>query len=143
MERQPWLHSLVSLAGAVGLLALSLGFDRFLEMRQKLASASFEYNSLFLAQIFVGLLIVIGWTGLGWYVLFSWRPARGLSIGLLILGAFVIWAPYAGWLAQTPIIFIWLDELTSELSHASGIFIAVLGGLGLLQRLSRSASGVL
>jgi len=71
MERQPWLHSLVSLAGAVGLLALSLGFDRFLEMRQKLASASFEYNSLFLAQIFVGLLIVIGWTGLGWYVLFS------------------------------------------------------------------------
>ena len=132
MPKQPWFHSLVSLAGALGVLALSVGCDRFLHTRQKLAEATFEYDALLLAYIVVGFLIFIGWTALGWYVLISRRPAWGLSLGLLLLGAFVVWAPYAGALAGQPIVRIWLYELTNELAHASGIFIAVLGGLGLL-----------
>ena len=134
MHRQPWFHTLVSLIGAIALLAMASALDRFLAARLKFAQASFEYNQLFLAQIVVGLLVFIGWFALGWYVLFSRHPSRGLNIALLILGAFVVWAPYAGIWAGLPIMQVGLYELTTDLVHATGIYIAVLGGLGLLYK---------
>jgi len=134
MQKQPWFHTVISLLGAIGLLAMTSALDSFLTMRQKFAQASFEYDQLFLAQIIVGLLVFSGWLILGWFVLISRRPGQGLSIALLILGGFVVWAPYVGLWAQLPIIQLRLYVLTADLVHASGIFIAVLGGLGLLHK---------
>jgi hypothetical protein len=67
MRRPSWFHPLVSLTGALGLLAISVWLDNFLALRQKFAQASFEYNQLFLTLIIGSLLIFIGsssWVGL-------------------------------------------------------------------------------
>jgi len=134
MQKQPWFHTLISLIGAIALLAIAKALDNFLTLRQRFAQASFEYDQVLLAQIVVGVFMVVAWTALGWYCLFSRRPGRGLCIALLILGGFVILAPYAGMWAGLPILQIRLFELITDLVHASGIFIAVLGGLGLVRK---------
>ena len=134
MQKQPWFHTMISLLGAIGLLAMASALDSFLTMRQKFAQASFEYDQLFLAQIIVGLLVFSGWLILGWFVLISRRPGQGLSIALLILGAFAVWGAYVFMWVGLEMMWLWLYKLTNNLAQASGIFIAVLGGLGLLYK---------
>ena len=67
-----------------------------------------------------------------WFVLYFQRPSPGLSIAFLILGAFAVWGAYVFMWVGVEMMWLSLYKLTKNLAQASGIFIAVLGGLGLL-----------
>ena len=113
-------------------LAISYGIDRWLSYQQRIARQYSTFSQAYAWEIVGGLVLLLVWLAIGWFVLVKSRRILAISIIYIVVGVLAfLWFPLqlvsVFWITHLYLFSTFVYNL-----QYSGLFIAALGVLTIL-----------
>jgi hypothetical protein len=112
-------------------LAIAYGIDQWIYYQQRIARRDMSFPQAYLWAIIGGVVLLVVWIALGWFVLAKSRRIRSVSIIFIVTGILAFL-----WFPLEEVSVFWITHLFLFPNFVynlqfSGLFIAVLGCLTL------------
>ncbi len=123
---------ITSILSMLATLAIAYGIDRWINVQQRAARQNFTFPQAYTWVIVGGLVMLLLWLVLSWLVLVKNRRTPAVAIIYIVAGLLAFaWYPLE-FVSRFWAEHLWLFTFQVNNFQYSGLFIAVLGVLGVL-----------